>query len=241
MTLRAIKVPSSDRARCVACGADLAPTQGPREVFVRKSEETKAVLLACQDCRPVLPEAWGPAVIDRLDEKSLKIEPTAPETILSLDIAQQVLSDVPQELDGVVSQPEPSKTMEVPSSVFTVQMTRTQLRLLLGDAADKARCRIKGGGLIIPGDLCLKLGDEVLKEGDEIRGLRVVRDRDLIAKDVPFAYVADAPTVKRSGRLAVVRFKQPQKGVKRSFVKKFFVSENERRFILELLGDKSGG
>ena len=195
------------------------------------------MLLACQDCRPVLPEAWAPAVLDKLDKESLKIEFTGPEAVVSLDIAQQVLSDVSQRLDELVPLPGLSKANEVPLSVFTVQMTRIQLQLLLGDAASKARCRVKGGGFIIPGDLCLKVDDEVLKEGDMFRGLRVIRDRDLIAKDTPFAYVADAPSVARGGRLAVIRFRQSEKGVKRSFAKKFFVDEKERRFILELLGE----
>ena len=214
----AIKVPSSNKARCIACGTDLTPNEGPREVFVRKSEGTKAVLLVCQDCRHMVPEAWAPAVIDRFDEVSLKIEPTGIEAVLGVDIAQQSLSDIPQELDGLTMTGTPTAE-RVFTSVFTLQMKRMQLQLLLGDAINKARCRFKGGGLIIPGDLCLKVDDTVLKEGDEVRGLRVIRDRDLIAKDVPFAYVADAPAVRHNGRLAVVRFKQFEKGVKRSFVK----------------------
>jgi hypothetical protein len=223
----------------MACTVDLAPTQGPREVFFRKSEATRGILLACQDCRRVLPDAWIPAVLDKLDEESLRLEPTGPEAVLSLDLAQAVMSDTSLEQDALASSSvEPTG---VPVSVFTVQMKGADLHLVLGDAIDKARCGMRSGSIILPGDLCLKVDGVALKEGDVVRGLRVVRDPDIIAKDTPFAYVADPEPVRREGRLAMVRFRQPKKNVKHSFVRKFFVSESERRFILSLIGENKRG
>jgi len=224
--MKTIKVPASDRARCIACGRELAPLDGPREAFARTSEETKSVLLACYDCRGLLPEAWAPVILEKLGDEWMKIEPTGPEIVLGINVAQHVL---PEDASFAASIPLPTAASKV------IKIKDWALKLLVGDASDQAKCTPRRGFMILPGDLCLIADEIVLDAGQVYRDLVIVRDPDLKAGDAPFAYVVSPDRVRAEGRVAIIRFKGGN--VQRSFVKKFAIKESERRFVLTLVGE----
>jgi len=229
--VKTVLVPASGKARCIACGIDLFPKEGPREVFTRFDEKTKAATLACEGCRGALPGAWAPGVVEKHGEDKLRIEPTGSAKEIVKEIAQQVISDDLQVGAG-------------PPKTFEIRRKLVQLRALVNDAADRAKCS-GGGFLILPGDLSLFADDKPVVAGEMFPGtkLKVFRDHGLLSGEAPFLRVASKESLTRARAACLILFKEPaSRGVVdrqairvRDMVRRMTLTEEECTFILNNL------
>lgn len=239
--MKSVLVPATDRARCIACGENLFPEDGPREVFVKFDEQTKSTLLSCDRCRKNLPGAWSPAVIEKNDTDHLRVEPTASASEIDVDIAQQVISDVFKADDNIRTEnpipPEPER------KVFILKRKTLTLRSLIRDAAERAKCYGEGF-VLLPGDMMLVADEQIIREGDIFPGtkLKIFRDRELLTGESYFLRVGSEKSIRKAGLLGLVLFKTNTvakgKPIRpKDMVRKMELDEKERCFILNIINE----
>jgi len=221
----------------MGCGKNLAPTEeGVHEtVYSAVDEQTKSVVIACDDCRSALPGSWAKSNFSLTEEGDhLHLEQLEDEVELAVNVAQAVVGDeFKQASSEVVSEAPPPVVPGVKK--VKVERKPVGMRCLIGEAIDKAKAGFKKTFIILPTDLQLMVGKEEVKEGDKIRDVPVYRDPKLVAADTQFLRVGSVSSLER-GLISIVRFKGGQ--VRRDTVQKMTLNnENERRFMLSMIGE----